>query len=327
MSKFLIFLLIILIFGGAFIALNFILPPNIQLISLINKNESSIVLYFVGDIMLDRGVEYMVEKEGGGDFRFPFLNMADYLKKADILSGNLESPISDKGVKVGSIYSFRAEKEAVEGLKYAGFDILSLANNHMLDYQRAALEDTMEVLQENKIDYVGAGFNQAEAFSLKIKEIKNTRIGFLAYTDLGPETWKATKDNSGMAWFSENELKDILKDISSAKEQVDVLAVALHSGEEYQSSPTLSQRTFARLAIEAGADLVIGHHPHVVQEVEQYMDGWIAYSLGNFVFDQPFSEETMEGLLLEVKIEDGEIKEVNQNILKLSDYYQPYLSN
>lgn len=88
---------------------------------------------FLGDIMLDRGVEYMVRKEGKADFRWPFLKIADYLKEADILFGNLESPISDNGHKVGSIYSFRADPEAMDGLIYAGFDVVSLANNHIFD--------------------------------------------------------------------------------------------------------------------------------------------------------------------------------------------------
>jgi len=145
-----------------------------------NFDNSEISIFFVGDIMLDRGVEYMINKEGKKDFKFPFLKIADELKKSDILFGNLEGPISDRGIKVGSIYSFRFKPEAINGLLYADFDILSLANNHMFDYQRIALEDTMDILKGNNIDYIGAGFNKEEAFSLKIKQIKNTKIGFLA---------------------------------------------------------------------------------------------------------------------------------------------------
>ena len=102
-----------------------------------------IKLFAVGDIMLDRGVEYMVRRYNGGDFIFPFLNIKKELDNSDILFGNLESVISDKGERVGSIYSFRADIDSVAGLKYAGFDIVSLANNHMFDYQSIALEDTM----------------------------------------------------------------------------------------------------------------------------------------------------------------------------------------
>ena len=255
------------------------------------------------------------------------MKITDELKKADILFGNLEGPISNKGKKVGSIYSFRMNPKAIEGLKYAGFDILSLANNHMFDYQRVAFEDTMRILEENGIDYLGAGFSAKEAFSPKITEIKNTRIGFLAYTNLGPEAWRATKGGSGIAWVSEKDIEKIKEDIGEAKQKTDVLIVSLHSGEEYATNTTPSQISLARAFVDAGADLVVGHHPHIIQEIEKYKDGWIAYSLGNFVFDQGFSEETMEGLLLEVIIEDNKIKELNQKEIKISKSFQPYLED
>jgi poly-gamma-glutamate synthesis protein (capsule biosynthesis protein) len=289
-------------------------------------NNSEISIFFVGDIMLDRGVEYMVNKEGKKDFRFSFLKIADELKKSDILFGNLEGPISDNGLKVGSIYSFRFKPEAINGLLYADFDILSLANNHMLDYQRIALEDTMKILKENNIDYVGAGLNKEEAFSLKIKQVKDTRIGFLAYTNLGTKNWQAGNENSGMAWINENDITEVIEYIKKAKEEVDVLIISLHAGEEYAENPTNFQISFAQDCISSGADLVIGHHPHVVQRIEQYKDGWIAYSLGNFVFDQHFSKETMESIILKVVIEDKKINKVYSENIRINEYFQPELT-
>lgn len=290
-----------------------------------NPNDSEINLFLVGDIMLDRGVEYMINKNGKGDFRFPFLKIVDELKKASILFGNLEGPISDRGIKVGSIYSFRFKPEIVEGLIYTGFDIFSLANNHMLDYQKIALEDTMRILEENNIDYIGAGFNKEETFSLKIKEIKNTKIGFLAYTNLGPENWKAGEKNSGIAWISENDIGKVAEYIKKAKEKVDVLIVSIHAGEEYEENPNPFQVSFARSCIDNGADLVVGHHPHIVQRIEKYKDGWIAYSLGNFVFDQGFSEKTMESIILRAIIKDKKIKEIFSEDIKINEYFQPEL--
>ena len=290
-----------------------------------SSNNPEINLFLVGDIMLGRGVEYMINKEGKGDFKFPFLEIADELKKSDILFANLEGSISDRGIKVGSIYSFRFKPEAVDGLVYAGFDILSLANNHMLDYQRTALEDTMDILKENNIDYIGAGFNKEEAFSLKIKEVKNTKIGFLAYTNLGPENWKVGEKNSGMAWINENNISEIVKDIKKAKERVDVLVVSLHAGEEYKKNPTPFQISFARSCINNGADLVVGHHPHVVQGIEKYNNAWIVYSLGNFVFDQGFSEETMKSIILKVIIDEKKIKRVYSEDIRINEYFQPEL--
>jgi len=301
-----------------------------------NLKDSEINLFFAGDIMLGRGVKYMIDKEGKGDFRFPFLKIRDEIKKADILFGNLEGLISDRGIKVGSIYSFRFKPEAVDGLIYGGFDILSLANNHMFDYQRIALEDTMRILEENNIDYVGAGFNKKEAFSLKIREIKNTKIGFLAYTNLGPENWKADEKNPGVAWISENDIGEVVEYIKKAKEKVDVLIVSLHAGEEYAENPTNFQISFAQDCINNGADLVVGHHPHVVQTIEKYPplpkasdgqsnNGWIAYSLGNFIFDQHFSEETMESIILKVMIDEKKIKEVYSEDIRINKYFQPEL--
>lgn len=285
--------------------------------------DKTVTIILVGDIMLNRGVEYMIKTKGNGDFRFPFLKIADYLKNADLVFGNLEGPISDKGTKVGSIYSFRAEPEVIEGLSFAGFDILSLANNHCFDYGREALEDTFRRLKEAEIDYSGGGFNREETYSPVIKEIKGTKVGFLAYTNLGPESWKSAERNSGIAWINEEDIEKIKEDIKSAKQKVDILIISLHSGEEYTPEPTQFQVKFSQAAIDAGADLVVGHHPHVVQKSDEYEDRWIFYSLGNFVFDQSFSEETMKGQILKVSIKSGKMQEIIPIKIKLNNFFQP----
>ena len=291
------------------------------------KKTVSVVL--VGDTMLNRGVEYMIKNEGDGDFRFPFLKIAEDLKGVNLLFGNLEGPISDKGIKVGSIYSFRNDPKTIEGLTFAGFDVISLANNHVFDYGREALEDTFLRLKTAGIDYVGAGFNEGEAYGEStpvIKEIEGTKIGFLAYTNLGPETWKAVGENSGMAWISEEDIERIKNDIKAVKEKVDILIVSFHSGEEYLSTPTQFQIEFSKAAIEAGADIVIGHHPHVIQKSEQYQSGYIFYSLGNFVFDQSFSEETQQGQMVKILIKNGKIKEVIPEKIEINNYFQPEIA-
>jgi|AntAceMinimDraft_9_1070365.scaffolds.fasta_scaffold01780_4 poly-gamma-glutamate synthesis protein (capsule biosynthesis protein) len=303
-----------------------------------NLNNSEVNLFFVGDIMLDRGVEDKIDKYGNGDFNFPFLKITDELKKSDLLFGNLEGPISDNGLRVGGTYCFRFEPKAIEGLVYAGFDVLSLANNHMLDYQGIALEDTMRILKENDIDYVGSGFNKEEAFSLKIKEINDTKIGFLAYTSLGPRSWRAGEEYTGMSWIDYKDISEVLEKVKESKEIVDILIVSLHSGKEYSEGPTSFQVSFAQSCIDSGANLIIGHHPHVVLGVEEYSpsldasdeqskNGWIAYSLGNFIFDQAFSERTMESTILKVKVRNKKIEEVFSEKLKLNQYFQPEMSD
>lgn len=291
------------------------------------EEDSKILLYAVGDIMLDRGVEYKIEKVGNNDFKFPFLKISEDLKKADILFGNLESVISNKGKKVGSVNSFRAQPLAIEGLTYAGFDVVSVANNHVFDYSLEAMEDSFQRLKDAKIDYAGGGFNEEEAVSGKIKEIKNTKIGFLAYCNsaLGSRYWKATPEQAGIILAGQKDLEKTKKEIAQLKKNVDILVVSYHWGDEYTQEPNVFQISVGEALVDAGADLVIGHHPHVVQPVTDYKNGWIAYSLGNFIFDMGFSEDTMTGLLLKVVIEEKKIKEVIPEEIKISKDFQPYL--
>jgi len=317
----------ILFIGGSFFIEPEFVEVNPQQTVENNLQPEQIRMVLAGDIMLERGVEYMVEKYGSGDFKFPFLKIAGYLKGADIVFANLEGPISDKGIKVGSIYSFRHKPESMEGLNYAGFNVISLANNHAFDYGREALEDCLTRLSNVGIDYVGAGFSEDETYSPLIKEIKDTKIGFLAYTNLGPETWKARGDNSGIAWIDGSELSRAKLEIEKAKSEVDILIVSLHAGEEYQETPAQFQVDFAKMAIDAGADIIAGHHPHVVQPFEKYQQGYIAYSLGNFIFDQSFSEETMESQIIEVLIEGGKIKKVNLKEIKINNFFQAEIEN
>lgn len=327
-SIFLLIFVLIAVLAGSFLIFEIrdlekdisqIFGAKISTTSLEEKSPS-IKMFFVGDIMLDRGVEYMIKKHGDSDCRFPFLKIADDLEQADILFGNLESIISDKGTKVGSIYSFRADPETIKGLKYAGFDILSVANNHIFDYGREAMEDSFQRLQEADINYVGGGFLKNEACSLVLKKVKGINIAFLGYTNVGSRYWEATDTRSGICWLNEENLK---LGIEKAKEGADLVIVSVHWGDEYQSEHSKEQEYFGYLAIDIGADLVIGHHAHVIQPIEQYKNGYIAYSLGNFVFDQGFSEETMNGLLFEVIIQNNKIKKVMPIRIKMNDFFQP----
>lgn len=287
------------------------------------KEEETYTLIFSGDVMLNRGVEHMIKKHGK-DFSFPFLKIKETLQNTDLLFCNLESMISDKGRKIGSIYSFRADKEAINALTYAGFNIVSLANNHAFDYDREAFEETMRLLKENNISYTGAGFNKEEAHSPTILLLgEEIKIGFLGYTEFLYPYAFAKEDLSGVTNFSEEQMKI---DIENAKDLTDFLVVTFHYGDEYQKTPNEKQKKWSRMAIDYGADLVIGHHPHVTQPVEKYNGKYIAYSLGNFVFDQYFSEETMKGFLLEVKMRNKEIISVKKIHYKLNEFYQPEIT-
>lgn len=317
MMKKILFWLFLLIVPAIF-AGQFFVPKLYEKVTIEPIGQKTIKVILVGDIMLDRGVKYMIDREGGGDFKFPFLKIADELNQADIIFGNLEGPVSDKGTKVGSIYSFRNDPKAIEGLTFAGFNVIALANNHAFDYSRIALEDCLTRFSAAGIAYTGAGFSEQEAFSPTTKEIAGTKIGFMAFTNLGPEVWRAQKENSGIAWISEDSFEKIKNDIKSAKQTVDVLIVSLHAGEEYQKTPTQFQIDFNEMAQASGADIVVNHHPHIVQQD--------FYSLGNFIFDQGFSEETMNGKILEIKIQNKKITEIVEKNIKINGFFQPELT-
>ena len=278
------------------------------LASVINAAEIAkkrIVIGFVGDIMLDRGVKEATWNYGNKDFRFPFQNIAETLRGYDILFGNLEGPLSDKGNDAGSLYSFRMDPDAIQGLHFAGFDIVSLANNHIGDWGEEAILDTQARLAGAHIAYAGGGYKP------KVLTVGDSAISFLAFSE------------SGVYGIGERYVEDVEQSIKKAKETSDVVIVSFHFGEEYQTEPNRYQQKISRRAIEAGADAIVGHHPHVVQPIEWYKNSFIAYSLGNFVFDQNFSEATMAGLLLEVVIEDKKITEVRPRDVVINKRFQP----
>ncbi|MFH1956676.1 MAG: CapA family protein, partial [Patescibacteria group bacterium] len=270
--------------------------------------DEEIVLGFTGDIMLNRGVENVIKKYGNNDFSFPFKFVSEKLNEFDLLFGNLEGPISDKGEDLGSSYSFRMDTRVASALNSAGFDIVSLANNHIGDWGKEAMVDTLSWLKKENIVGVGLGLNEAEAYNYKILETKGIEIAFLAFSDFGNNYLEAKGDNSGIAIINSEKMKTAVK---KAEENSDLVVVSLHFGNEYEIEPNYSQKNISRQAIDWGANLVVGHHPHILQPIEKYKNGYIAYSLGNFVFDQDFAKETNHGGILKVIIKDKEISEVS----------------
>jgi poly-gamma-glutamate capsule biosynthesis protein CapA/YwtB (metallophosphatase superfamily) len=261
-------------------------------------------LLFVGDVMLSRGVGARMKAED--DWTYPFLKVADTLRAADLTFGNLECPVSDVGHNLHHLYSFRANPKAIEGLTYAGFDVMSVANNHMDDWDRPALMDTLHRLREAGIRPVGAGANDGEAHYPVLVDLNGVRLAFLAYVDVEPHEATAGPDRPGVAWL---EPQRALEDIRFARSLADLVIVSVHWGVEYARRPAASQVVLAHQMIDAGADLVVGGHPHVVQPLEEYHGHWIAYSLGNFIFDQK-DAATHHGLMLEVRLAGKQIASV-----------------
>ena len=294
------------------------------------KEPDYVMLAFGGDLMLNRGVRNSVIKNFGGDYSMLFEKM-EILKNYDIVFANLEGTASDQGSDLGNLYSFRMDPQVLPALKGAGFGILSVTNNHIGDWGRLAFYDTLSRMKENEILYTGGGVTREEAEKPAIIEKYGMKIGFLAFSDKGPEFMAATPDNGGILRANDPRFDEIVK---SAARRVDHLVGSFHFGEEYQTKHDARQEELAHRAIDDGAKIVVGTHPHVIQDTEVYgggpcpaeascEGGYIAYSLGNFIFDQTFSEATMEGMLLEIKLfKDGNMA-VKKNILKLSRVFQP----
>ena len=245
-----------------------------------------ILLAAVGDVMLGRSVGWRMEAEGPA---MPFAGVRDILVGADIAVANLESAVGVTGTAESKAYTFRAPPVAAEALALAGFDLVSLANNHSLDYGPQSLAETRALLAGKGILSPGAGPDRAAAHAPATIERKGLTVTFLAYvtvpvegTGFDPRVWTATDDAPGVAWL---DIPTMVEDIQAARREADLVVVLLHFGLEWELEPSEAQREQARAAIDAGATLVVGAHPHVLQEVEAYGDGLIAYSLGNFVFD------------------------------------------
>jgi len=282
-------------------------------------DQDFVTLTFGGDIMLDRGVKNSVNKNFKGDYSALFEKLG-ILKKSDIVFANLEGPASDIGKDVRNLYSFRMDPSAIPAFKGAGLSIISVANNHVGDWGREAYADTLAHLKENEILYTGGGVNALEAEQPTVIEKYGIKIGYLGFSDVGPNWMEANEEKAGLLLANNPRFDEIVKNAST---KVDYLVVSFHFGEEYQTKHNARQEYLAHKAIDDGAKIIIGTHPHVIEDTEVYKNGFIAYSLGNFIFDQSFSKNTMEGMLLEIKLNKDGNMTIKKNIVKLNKFFQP----
>lgn len=275
--------------------------------------NSTTKLFFAGDIMLDRGVKSKIV--AAGDPGLPFKNVAGEIWQADISFANLESAFFPKSSSRNLV--FNAEPDSVSGLRLAGFDILSTANNHTFDHGRAGLDFTYKWLNENSILPLGTSDTCHQG---QIISRNNIKFGFLAYS------YTATNDGgiiTNSSVCDANDLRQVTNDIRNLRWKVDVLIVSVHMGDEYTRTPNAFGVKFAHNAIDSGADLLIGHHPHWIQGVERYKNKWIFYSLGNFVFDQMWSENTREGLTVEVSFKGKTLNKIELRPVIIENYCCP----
>jgi hypothetical protein len=251
--------------------------------------EPTLSVIAVGDLLFDLSPRRLVETQGG---RAPLVKVEAALADADVTIGNLEGPLSNRGTHVaGKLpeHIFEGDPRSIESLKASGFDIVALANNHVMDHGQVALEDTVASLNEAKIGYAGAGMNTDEAWKPAIIEREGKRIAFLSFSQIVPGGFTPSATRAGLA--NGRERTRVLAAIRSAKKQADYVIVSFHWGVEQSYTVGSSQIADARASVDAGADMVLSHHPHVMQALEFYKGRLIAYSLGNFLF--PY--KTVEG--------------------------------
>ena len=292
------------------------------------KTPDFVNMIFGGDIMLDRGVRKSVVKNFSGDYAKLFENLS-ILKDFDIVFANLEGSATEKGVDRKNLFSFRMDPAIIPAVKGAGVSILSVANNHVGDWGRDAYIDTLDRLKENEILYTGGGMNSIEAQQPTIIEKNGMKIGFLAFSDVGPNWMKVTENQAGLLLASDPRFDEIIK---NASKQVDYLIVSFHFGEEYKPKHNFRQEDLAHKAVDDGAKIVVGQHPHVIEDTEVYSRkdctqsscaSFIAYSLGNFIFDQSWSKTTMQGGLIEIKLNRDGSMTVKKDTVQLNSFFQP----
>ncbi len=273
----------------------------------IPNDDKEVTMLFTGDVLLSTstlgayqrgGLNGMVAKE-----------VVNYLTEADITMVNQEFPFSNRGSKMEKKqYTFRADPKHVSLLTELGIDIVSLANNHTLDFGREALSDTFVALDNAKVKYVGAGENINRAKQIEYITIGQTKVAFIAASRVIPVTdWNATTNKSGLLTTYDPTIA--LEQIKEASANSDYVVIYVHWGVEHTKEPVAYQKNMAKQYIDAGADVVVGSHPHILQGIEYYQNKPIIYSLGNFVFGKSIEETAM------AKVVIGEDKQINVSLI------------
>lgn len=269
-----------------------------------------------GDVNMGRKIGQQILH---GDVDYPFAKISDTLKDADITFVNLESQLADLGGETQSPtneYRFAGPPEAAKTLKNAGIDIVSVANNHMWDYGKDALAETIAALDANGVAHAGAGMSGDARFAPAILESHGIKIAFLAMTTRLNGYEKYAND-----YVSFGDPDAIIAEIDKLRDKVDFIFVSIHTGTEYKNTPNDDMIGLSHKLIDAGADGIIGHHPHVPQPIEIYNGKPIFYSLGNFAFWQPFSFWTQHSYLAKMTLRKG--KPITYEIIPAKAGWQP----
>jgi len=283
-----------------FVALSvFFILPNEQAPQL---QASNITIVFTGDVMLGRGVDAILAEENVFEDLKPIFN------RADLVVINLEAPFTNSEKNVKQTIPLKADPKYAHILNDNNIDVACLANNHIMDYGERGFYDCIAALRKYNISYVGAGENLEKAAQPIYSDVDNKKIAIISFIDkdsfleFSEAEIPAATDKSPGSAPAQWEL--IKKSINMAKGQSDIVIVTFHYGNEFSRTPNKNQYELSRKCIDEGADLVIGHHPHVLQGIENYKGKLIFYSLGNCVFDA-ITPACQESMIVEFRISNG----------------------
>jgi len=261
-------------------------------------NDPTVTLMFAGDVTLAESFTDAIGKDYGR-----VLAAMDEYRHADLAMVNLENPLTHANTALpGKQFNFKADPDSVKVLTDGGVDLVTLANNHTMDYQESGLRETIETLDRAGVQHIGAGQNVKEARRPDIIDVKGQRVAYLGY--YGADFEVAGEQTAGTNYAEETR---IAADIQAIRSQVDWIVVNFHWGEELATHPADWQQQLARFTIDQGADVVVGHHPHVLQGAEIYKGRPIAYSLGNFIFGGN-SRRDYDTAVLKVALKDKQMK-------------------
>ncbi|MEB3100267.1 CapA family protein [Ferviditalea candida] len=261
----------------------------------VSPRNGQVSLALVGDVLLGSKVGNLLKQNG---YDYPYEFVRPYLQKPDLTVANLETPVTAGGAPQEKEYVYRTSPQALPALAEAGFDLVNLANNHVLDYGQQGLLDTFDHLDAAQIGFFGAGRDAGEAFAAKYVEVNGVKLAFLGFSNVVPDgSWKAGSGHPGVA--DSYDYRKPVAAIQEAKKRADLVIVFNHWGKDRTYQPEKYQAELAHRFVDAGADLVVGSHPHVLQGFEQYGGKWIVYSLGNFIFTTNNHPETWETMILQ----------------------------
>lgn len=274
---------------------------------------SIVTLSFAGDVIFDSWVGSLIDQKGPAHV---ISDLKGIFHKSEISMVNLETPISLRGTKENDKqFTFRAKPEHINVLTEAGINMVTLANNHILDFGLDALRDTIDLLKDHNIGFVGAGEDVDEASRPRYVTKNDCTVAFVASSHVIPfVTWTAGVNKPGVA--STYDPTRLLAEIEKARKAADIVVVYVHWGEEMVTMPVPYQKNLARMYIDKGADVVIGSHPHILQGLEFYKGKIISYSLGNFIF----TNQKKDTAILNIEIRDKAISKIKMIPCEINNF-------